>query len=169
MKNPSRPLAAFLACVGALIGASVIAIPMTPVPITLQTLVVTVGGALLGARLATAAVLLWLVLAMFGMPVLANGGGGPGAFVGPSAGFLIAFPLAAAATGGLAARGWDRGFVRALAMMLLGHLVCLALGYLWLAHRIGPQGAWSAGILPYLPGALVKSLAGAVIVRRSGR
>ncbi len=69
------------------------------VPITLQTLGVMLCGSLLGARKGAAALLLFVALVAVGLPLLAGGRGGLGVFAGPSAGYLLAWPLAAWATG----------------------------------------------------------------------
>ncbi|GGE17414.1 hypothetical protein GCM10011529_24920 [Polymorphobacter glacialis] len=138
-------------------------------PITLQTLVVTMVGGLLGWRLGMAAVVAWLALGAAGLPVLAGGSGGLAKFAGPTAGYLLAFPVAAGLVGWLAERGWMRGLGRALAAMLLGNAVCLVMGAAWLAAVIGGPQALAAGLWPFLPGAVVKSLVAAGLVWRSRR
>ncbi|TKD52035.1 biotin transporter BioY [Sphingomonas baiyangensis] len=148
----------------ALVLASYVAIPMQPVPITLQTLVVPLIGALLGARLGTAAVLAWLAAGALGAPVLAEGASGIARFTGPGGGYLAAFPMAAWLVGRLAARGWAARPGRALGLMLAANALCLALGGLWLAAAISAKAAIASGVLPFLPGALAKSAAGAGIL-----
>jgi biotin transport system substrate-specific component len=149
--------------------ASRIEIPMVPVPITLQTLAVTMAGALLGWRQGVLAIVLWLALGAAGLPVLAGGGGGLERFSGPTAGYLFAFPLAGGAVGWLAesgragaARGGMRGLWPAFAAMLMGNAICLVLGAGWLAVALGPERALVAGLLPFLPGAVLKSAVGAL-------
>ena len=111
-------------------------------------------------------VVLWLLLAASGLPLLAGGSGGWERFLGPTGGFLLAFPLAAALTGWLAERGWDGGRVgRAFAAMLIGHVLCLLLGGAWLAASIGLPKALAAGVLPFIPGALLKSALGAGLLK----
>ncbi|WP_338751319.1 biotin transporter BioY [Janibacter alittae] len=75
-----------------------------PVPITLQTLAVLLCGAVLGARRGFLAVLLYVVVGAAGLPVFSGGAGGLGVLAGPSAGYLIGFPFAAAACGLLVER-----------------------------------------------------------------
>lgn len=144
--------------------ASWLTIPVEPVPITLQTLAVTLCGALLGPWRGALAVLVWLAAGMLGAPVLAGGTGGIDRFTGPGAGYLAAFPLAAWLVGILAARGWMRRPLTALAAMVAGNATCLAIGAAWLAMNIGPGAALTNGVLPFLIGAAVKSLAGAAVV-----
>jgi len=138
--------------------SSYVAIPIGPVPITMQTLAVTAIGALYGPRLGAGTVLGWLALGAMGIPVFASGAGGLEHLRGATAGYLWAFPVAAGVTGWLVARGWneDRKALALLAM-LIGNLICLTLGASWLAVQIGPVGAIEAGFLPFLVGAGVKA------------
>ena len=162
-----RSAAGIVAAVAVLSLASQAALPIGPVPISLQSLAVVLTGALLGAARGAMAVLLWLALAAVGLPLLAEGTGGWAKFVGPSAGFLLAFPVAAGFAGAML-RGRP-GIGRALLVALAAHAICLLGGGAWLAAAIGPVKAWSVGVLPFLPGALAKSLAAAVVVRALSR
>lgn len=145
--------------------SSWVEIPMSPVPLTLQSFAVVLIGALGGWRLALVAIGAWLAAGALGLPVLAGGTSGIDRFTGPTAGYLFAFPLAGALVGWLAGRGWDRTILRLFAVMLLGHAICLGLGASWLAASVGTARALEAGLWPFLPGALVKSAVAALIVR----
>ncbi|MFN3537012.1 MAG: biotin transporter BioY [Brevundimonas sp.] len=159
-------LAWIIGGVVALAVSSRIAIPMVPVPITLQTLAVTLIGALYGWRLGGLTVGVWLIAAALGLPLLSDGAGGLAPFEGATAGYLFAFPLAAMLVGALTARGWNGarpGF--AMAAMLMGNGLCLTLGAAWLAAQIGGVPALDAGVIPFLPGAVIKSaMAAGVLV-----
>lgn len=145
--------------------SSHVAVPMFPVPMTMQTLAVTLVGALLGSRLGTLTVLAWLGEALIGLPVLASG-----AALLPTAGYLAAFPLAALLVGMLVERGWNgHRIARAFAAMLAGNALCLALGGAWLATLIGPAKALALGVTPFLLGALVKSALGAASLKALAR
>ncbi|MBC8716667.1 MULTISPECIES: biotin transporter BioY [Brucella/Ochrobactrum group] len=150
--------------------SSQIAVPMIPVPITLQTLVVPLIGALYGWRLGFITVLAWLGEAMIGLPVLAGGAGGIQHFAGPTAGYLVSFPIIAALTGYLAQRGWN-GKNLGLAFVSFGaaNLLCLALGAMWLSAQIGIEKAVAFGVTPFLVGALIKSALGAAILKAAAR
>jgi len=151
--------------------SSYIQVPMFPVPMTMQTLAVTVIGALYGWRLGALTVLAWLGTALAGAPVLAGDHlTGPAAFISPTAGYLAAFPLAAAITGYLAERGWN-GHRPALAFvaMLAGNSLCLVLGAAWLSVLVGPAKAVAAGVLPFVLGGLVKSALGAAFLKALSR
>jgi biotin transport system substrate-specific component len=153
-----------------------IPLPWSPVPITGQTFAVLLSGAVLGARRAFLAQLLYLAEGTLGLPVFAGGRAGAFLFSGPTGGYLLAFPLAAATTGFLCQRGWDRGFLSMVAAMLLGSTVIFALGLTGLSRFVpGPQ-LLAAGLLPFLPGDLIKSALAALAfpaawrwARRAGR
>jgi biotin transport system substrate-specific component len=148
-----------------------IELPFTPVPITGQTLGVYLIGALYGPRLAILTLLTYLAQGLIGLPVFAGGlnAWSPSRFpglpviLGPTAGYLFAFPLAAGVVGYLAARGWDRRVYSAIPAMLLGELVILSLGFAWLAGAtaivtgtVDIALLFGAAVLPFLPGAAIK-------------
>lgn len=132
-------------------------VPMHPVPMTMQSFAVLLAGAVLGPRPGVVAVLLYLALALIGLPVLSDGASGPGPFTGSTAGYLFAFPLVAGLAGLAARRGWLRRPLPGVAVLFGLHLILLALGGAWLATRIGVPGALAHGVTPFLIGAAVKS------------
>lgn len=143
--------------VTALAAQVAIPVPWSPVPITGQTFAVLLSGAVLGARRAFLAQALYLIEGSMGLPVFAGGGAGLATFAGPTGGYLISFPLAAVLTGALAERGWDRRFATMLAAMLLGSAVIFVIGLAQLARFLPQEQLLAAGLLPFLPGDLVKS------------
>ncbi len=150
--------------------ASRIEVPMLPVPITMQTFAVTMIGALYGWRLGTLTVLAWLGEAMMGLPVLASGKAGLAPFFGPTAGYLLAFPLMAALTGFLAERGWNgKRMGLAFVSMLAGNLLCIAIGGAVLAAMIGGEKGLALGVTPFLLGAVLKSGLAAMTLRLLAR
>ena len=169
LRLESRSLAwqAGAVIVGSLLLAlsSQIKVPMYPVPMTMQTFAVTLIGALYGWRLGAITITAWLFEAALGLPVLANGNGSLLSFVGPTAGYLFAFPVVGALVGWLVARGWN-GARPGLAFvaMLVGNALCLVLGALWLSTLIGVEKAIIAGVLPFLIGGVLKSALGAAIL-----
>jgi biotin transport system substrate-specific component len=140
-----------------------------PVPMTLQTLVVLVIGAIYGAPLAVASVALYLAEGFVGLPVFAGSLAGPGYFMGPTGGFLAGFVAAAALVGALIARGGDRSVLRIVAVMAIGHVVIFAFGFAWLAALIGPTKAWASGVAPFYAATLVKTALAAALVGGLGR
>lgn len=161
---PFRP--ALLALGGSLaIAASAqIQVPIQPVPMTMQSLVVLLVGAAYGPRLGAATVLLYLAEGLLGLPVFAGLRAGPAVLAGPTGGFLLGFVPAAALAGWLAARGWGDDAWRGGAMLLAGHAVLLALGVAWLAALIGVDHAVAAGLMPFLPDTAVKVALGAALL-----
>ena len=101
---------------------------------------------------------LYLLEGGLGLPFFAHGAAGAARLAGPTGGYLLSYPFAAALVGWLATRGWDRRPLTMLAAMLLGSLVIFALGAGWLTHFVGPSHAFLAGVLPFLPGDVVKAL-----------
>ena len=146
--------------------ASQIAVPMYPVPVTMQTFAITMIGVLYGWRLSALTVLVWLGEAALGAPVLANGSGGLAPFVGPTAGYLASFPVIAAVAGYLAERGWTgERYVRSFAAHLAANILCLAIGGAYLAYLLGGEKAWLLGIAPFILGACLKSALAAALLK----
>lgn len=153
-----------------LAASSWVSVPMVPVPMTMQTLAVCLVGAMMGPRLGTLAVLVWFGQAIIGLPLLAGGSGGAAPFFGPTAGYLVAFPIAAGLTGVLVSRGWDgQRPVRLFIAMLIANGLCLALGGAWLARLIGPDAALATGVLPFILGGILKSALGAAMLAAAAR
>ncbi|MEA2660557.1 MAG: biotin transport system substrate-specific component [Chloroflexota bacterium] len=132
-----------------------IPLPFSPVPVTGQTFAVLLVAAALG-RLGLASVIAYLIEGAIGLPVFAGGGFGVATIVGPTGGYLIGFALAAALVGSAVERGWDHHLVTALAAMLLGEVAIYACGLAWLARFALPVPLLDAGLLPFIPGDLVK-------------
>jgi len=139
-------------------------VPLSPVPMTLQPLAVLAVGGLLGASLGASALVLYLALGIVGLPVFAGGSGGLPHVLGPTGGYLLAFPVAAAVAGRLAGR--TRRVGRVLLGCALGMVVIHAGGAAQLAAFGGDAGtAIRVGFVPFLTGDLIKvGLAAAVIV-----
>lgn len=132
-------------------------LPWTPVPISGQSFAVLLSGPVLGSRRAFLAQLLYLSYGAVGLPVFAGGAAGLAKFIGPTGGYLIGFPLAALVTGLLAERGWDRKPHTMFAAMLMGSTVIFALGLAQLSRFVPSEGLLVAGLLPFIPGDLIKS------------
>ncbi len=149
-----------------LAASSQVSVPMVPVPMTMQTLAVTLVGALYGWRLGGLTILVWLAQGALGLPVFAGGSGGFVRFFGPTAGYLLAFPIAGALTGWLVERGWNGSkLLLACAAMLIGNALCLVLGAAWLAAMVGLPKAIAVGVAPFLLGAALKSVLGAGVLK----
>jgi biotin transport system substrate-specific component len=147
-------------------------LPFTPVPFTLQPMVVLLGGAALGARLGATSQILYLMLGVVGLPVFAHTPELPqGALrlLGPSGGYLMAYPLAALVAGWLAQRGLDRRVGTSVAAMALGLAVVYVGGVLWLAKDLGLSGALAVGLYPFVLVDVIKVAAAAVVLPAAWR
>ena len=126
-----------------------VAVPGTAVPVTMQPAAVLLAGAVLGARLGALSQVVYLALgvtgaAMFAMSPLLSPG--VARLLGPTGGFLLAFPLAALTAGWLADRGWTRSYLGTVAAMGAGLAVLYTGGALWLVALAGPQAIAGLGI-----------------------
>lgn len=148
-------------------------IPGSAVPVTMQTLVVSLAGVLLGARLGALSQATYLLAGALGAPVFSGGAAGFAWLMGPTGGYLLAFPLAAAVTGVLTAGVLDKpGFANAVRLgvgIFLGTLVIFAGGAAQLTLLTGdPVNALRAGVLPFLAGDVLKVIAATLVARRLG-
>lgn len=149
-----------------------IPVPGSPVPIVLQNMFVILTGMLLAPGWAALTVGVYLALGIVGLPVFAGATGGLAHLAGPTGGFLIGFPLAAAAVAGMLRTDENRtvadvGVFRQVVSLVVGFLVIYVAGVPWLAFTAGltaPQ-ALAAGMLPFLPGDIVKAAALLLLIR----
>jgi len=151
-----------------------------PVPITGQTFVVLLAGALLGSKRGALSQLTYLAVGAMGAPIFAGWMGGPAELLGPSGGYLVGFVAAAFVVGFLAERGWDRRIWSMALAMLIGNIVLYTFGLSWLASwlaRFSPDSSVLAvGLYPFIPGDALKLVLAAValpsgwaLVNRLGR
>ncbi|WP_017543714.1 biotin transporter BioY [Nocardiopsis prasina] len=159
-------VAVFAALIAAL--SVTVAIPVGPVPITLQTLGIMLAPSLLGWKRGSLAITAFLALGLAGLPLFAGGRGGLSVLAGPSAGFIVSWIFAALVIGFLTDRmvaHGKYGFLRGLLINLLGGVVVIyAIGVPWMAVVLGDgvlAGALSMAV--FLPGDIVKAVATAAI------
>jgi len=133
-------------------------LPFTPVPITGQTFAVVAVGAALGSVRGVASMLLYLWLGVAGAPIYAHHDHGWDAITSASGGYIVGFVVAAAVTGLLAERRWDRRFSSAVGAMLTGNVVIYLVGLPWLAVVLHTnlEQTLEAGLYPFVPGDLFK-------------
>lgn len=169
-KNVARG-ALFAALTGAFAYVS-FPFPLSPAPVTLQVLGVLLAGVLLGPTWGVAAMILYLAAGAIGAPVFAGGEAGLGTLVGPTAGYLWSYPLAAGVVGVLAhGRTVDSpaavGTLRLLGAMAVGVAVIYAVGVVGLMAvlDLSIRNAVLTGALVFLPAELVKMVAAVGIVR----
>lgn len=135
-----------------------VVIPIGPVPITGQSFAVLLTGALLGSRLGAMAMIVYLIEGASGLPFFYGGHGGLAHLLGPTGGYLFAFPAAAFITGAFAEHGWDRRFFSAVVAMAVGSLVILLAGWSWFAvlTSASPVAAFKVSVMPHLAGDVIK-------------
>jgi biotin transport system substrate-specific component len=150
-------------------------IPFTQVPFTLQPMVVLMAGLALGPRLGLLSQVLYLVAGVLGAPVFAVSPTlpmGAARLIGPTGGYLMAYPIAALVTGYLAERGFDRRHATSVLAMLAGLIVIYACGVLWLGLFVstassGPVGisaALATGFYPFVVADILKVLLAAAVM-----
>lgn len=142
----------------------VIFLPFTPVPITGQTFAVLLSGGLLGSRLGMSSQLLYLFEGAIGLPFFAKASGGIAIFIGPTAGYLLGFPIAAFIVGYLVERGWNKSFFKTWAAMILAEMAIFGLGLLVLGKFIPITALLTSGLIPFIPGAVIKDFAAITIL-----
>lgn len=146
--------------------AAQIVIPIGLVPITGQTFAVLLTGALLGSRLGALAMVAYLIEGASGLPFFSGGHFGLLHVMGPTGGYLIAFPAAAFITGAFAEHGWDRRFLSAAAAMAVGSMVIMLSGWAWfsIVMRTSPLLTLFDTVIKFIPGDIIKiTLAAAVL------
>ena len=166
----------FVAALTAAAAQVSVPLPFTQVPLTLQPMVVLLGGLALGARLGLASQVLYLAAGIAGLPVFAASITlPPGALrlLGPTGGYLMSYPFAALLSGYLADRGFDRRYVTSVIALLAGLVVIYACGVTWLGlfARIGSQSAavgmtaaLAGGLAPFLIADVVKLFMAAAVL-----
>lgn len=127
-------------------------LPLSPVPITAQTLAVLWVGALLGPTQGAASVLSYLAAGLIGLPIFASGSAGAVALLGPTGGYLIGFVIAAYVTGWFFQHGWGTGIGSTAMALAIGNVMIYLIGLPWLSLFVGRQNVVAAGLVPFLLG-----------------
>lgn len=134
-------------------------LPISPVPISLATFAIYLCVYLLGARRGAICCIMYFLIGLIGIPVFSSFAAGPAVLLGPTGGYLIGY-LFIALIGGLFIDRWPTKPLWCFAGLLLGTGACYAMGTLWLAYQAGITlpAALAAGVLPFIPGDLVKMI-----------
>jgi biotin transport system substrate-specific component len=164
-KMAMASLFAALIAVGAFIR---IPIPISPVPVTLQVLFIFLAGAILGARWGLVSVIVYLLLGIVGLPVFSGGSSGIGVLLGPTGGYLVGFAVAALVIGAFSEKLGTSSVLKNAAFMFVGLLIIYFFGatYLMYVAQISMDSAIVLGVLPYLPGDLLKLALSSFIVAK---
>lgn len=175
-KTKSMVIIALMAAVTCILGPLSLAIPISPVPISLTNLAVYFTVYVLDRKRGTISYLLYLLIGLVGVPVFSAFTGGPSKLFGPTGGYLIGFIFMAYICGFFIDK-WPSKLYMHFIGMVLGTAVCYLFGTVWLAYQAGMgfYAALGAGVIPFIPGDLVKIIialiAGPVIrkqLRRAG-
>ena len=156
---------AVLTAIGAWIS---VPLPITPVPFTLQVFFVVLSGAVLGEMMGALAQVIYLLLGLIGFPVFAGGESGPGVLIGPTGGYLVGFVIGAYVTGRIAQTLRSPRLVWMALATMLGLIPIYTLGEieLWLWVRSSFSLLLMAGVIPFLPGDIIKAVVAAFVASR---
>lgn len=134
-------------------------VPFSPVPVTGQTFVVLLIGALLPRRLSLKTLGLYLVAGGLGLPFFAGG-----TLVGPTGGYLLGFVACAYVVNALMAKGWGRLPHTALLALLIGNVMIYVVGLPWLALFVDTRNVLALGLFPFIAGDVFKLICASGIV-----
>lgn len=162
----SLAIIALMTAVLCVLGPWALLLPFSPIPVSLCTLGVYFAIILLGMRHGTISVLLYLLLGLVGLPVFTGFTGGPAKVFGPTGGYLVGYIFIALICGFVAERFPGKHVICFLGMCL-GTVICYFLGSMWMAYQLELSlgKVFVIGVLPYIPGDLVKI----VIASSTGR
>ena len=149
-----------------------IVIPLPPVPMTAQTFFLNVAAILLGGPLGAVSQFIYVMLGVVGIPVFAGGKAGLGVIFGPTGGYLLGFIIAAFVVGTVNKMKKGAGIFWNIFSMLIGMLIIYFLGSLQLAlvAKMSFHKALAVGVLPFIPGDIIKILLAAIVsLRLKGR
>lgn len=157
-----------------LIISAQLAIPIGPVSITLQSLVILVIGLIFPKKQAVLTAFLYLLMGLMGFPIFAQAMGGPYSIFLPSFGFILSFIPALWLMGKVRERESGEDFKRNLSAVLLGNLVIYFVGILYMSfilivHLGNEMTLWevlSLGMIPFIPADIAKSILALSIAKR---
>jgi biotin transport system substrate-specific component len=159
----------YAALFGALTAAGAfIVIPLPPVPITAQTFFLNVAAILLGGPLGAVSQFVYVMLGVVGIPVFAGGKAGLGVLFGPTGGYLFGFIMAAFVIGTVNGMRKNAGIFWHIFAMFIGMLIIYFLGSIQLSFvaKIDFRKALTIGVLPFIPGDIIKIILAAIICSR---
>lgn len=137
---------------------SQITIPLEPVPITLQTVAVMFIGLTYNRINAVSSILCYLTLGCLGIPIFKNFSFGINTIIGPTGGYLVGFLIAVYVMSKIKEFRANNYILNNIFLCLVGNVIIMGLGYLWLAQFIGVSQAFMVGVLPFIIPGIIKSL-----------
>ena len=164
MKTKQLALTGLMAAVLCILGPISLPIPISPVPISLGTFAVFLTVYILGMKLGTVSVCIYILLGLVGVPVFSGFSGGIGKVLGPTGGYIIGYLFMALIIGFFVDK-WKTNFVLIAIGMVLGTAVCYLFGTVWLAKQAGMSfsAALPAGVIPFIPADIVKMILAVLI------
>lgn len=152
-------LMAIMTAITCILAPLALPIPISPVPISLTNLVIYFSIYLLGTSRATISYIIYLLLGMVGLPVFSNYTGGLQKLAGPTGGYIIGF-IFMTIIAGIIIDKFPKNVILQFLGMILGTIVCYAFGTIWLAYlaKLSFKSALFAGVIPYIPGDIIKML-----------
>ena len=132
-------------------------LPFTPVPVTAQTLVVMLIGGFLGSNRGVLAIFLYLSAGVAGFPVFSGFGTGLHHMLGPTGGYIIGLIGGTYVAGTFVKSGDNHSFFYTFLIMLLSSAVIYFIGILWLGTYLGFHNILAFGVVPFIPGDIMKS------------
>ena len=166
MKNKSNvykmSIIAVMAAVICILGP--LSIPIGPVPISFTNLAIFISLYTLGMKKGTMSYIIYMFIGFAGVPVFSGFSSGPSKLLGPTGGYLIGFILMALIAGFFIDKYFDKLYL-CFAGMVLGDIACYIVGTAWLAYQanMSLSAALAVGVIPFIPGDLVKILISAWI------
>lgn len=163
-------LTGLMTAVICILGPLSLQIPVSPVPISLGFLAIYFVVSVLGLKLGTLSVVIYILLGLAGLPVFTGFTGGPGKLFGPTGGYIIGYLFMAPICGFFIDK-WGEKLLLSFAGMILGSAVCYLFGTVWLAYQGSytfPQ-ALAAGVLPFIPADLIKMVVAVIVGRQLRR
>lgn len=146
------------------LGPIAMPIPISPVPISFGNLAIFLALYVLGMKQGFIGYLVYFFLGLAGLPVFSGFSGGIGKALGPTGGYLIGFFFMAVIAGFFIDR-WHGQKLMSITGMILGALVCNIFGTIWLSYQLGISfmAGLGVGVLPYIPGDLIKIICASII------
>ncbi len=146
------------------LGPLSLSIPISPVPISLTIFGIYIAAYVLGAKLATVATLLYILIGLTGMPVFSAFSGGPGKLFGPTGGYIFGY-IFVALFSGLFIERWESRVHMHVLGMVIGVAICYMFGTVWLARvaGMGFTAALGAGVIPFIPADAVKMIVAIIV------
>ena len=170
LKIKQLTLVGLMTAIICVLGPFALYIPISPVPISLGTLAIYFVVTVLGLKLGTLSVVIYILLGMTGVPIFTGFVGGPARLFGPTGGYIIGYIFLALIYGFFIEK-WDGKLFPCILGMFISTSALYLFGSLWLAFQAGYTlgQAFMAGVIPYIPGDVVKLILAASLGRQVRR